>query len=163
MRTSGCWIGALSIAGLLLARGPALAAENLRLAPGLSFSDDSSDRFPIEGDRLDEATTGRGRVAVAFFGAAHCWNTNREAERIVALYSRLRDSVDFIVVNVTHPSPAQHRILEAHYRGTIPTIVVFAPDGTVTWARSGETAASRGDTGPLEDRIRRATGVAGAR
>lgn len=128
----------------------AYAAEDLRLAPGLSFTDDSSASFPIEGTRLDEAEVGHGRATVVFFGAAQCWNTNREAERLVELYPRFRDSVRFVVVDVSHPSDAQRALLATHYRGYIPTLVVLAPDGKVLYARAGETATRRADTAPLE-------------
>src|SRR6058998_2408731 len=93
----------------------ALAAENLTLAPGLSFTDDSSDSFPIRGDHLGDAEFGKGRAAVAFFGASNCWNTNREAERLVALYPMFRDRVSFIIVDVNHPSNAQRPLLKAYY------------------------------------------------
>jgi hypothetical protein len=135
----------------------ALAAENLSLAPDLSFTDDSSNSFPIQGDSLGDAEFGKGRAAVVFFGASHCWNTNREAERLVALYPKFRDRVSFIVVDVNHPSEAQRPLLKAHYQGYIPTLVVFAPDGTVLYARSGETADARGDSSALDALLSRAT------
>ena len=141
---------------MLSLTGSSLAAENLELAPGLSFTDDSSNSFPIQGDHLGDAEFGRDRAAVAFFGASHCWNTNREAERLVALYPKYRDRVSFIIVDVNHPSEAQRPLLKAHYKGSIPTLVVFAPDGTVLYARSGETADTRGDTRALEALISRA-------
>jgi len=134
----------------------ALAAENLTLAPGLRFTDDSSNSFPIQGDHLGDAEFGTGRPALAFLGASNCWNTNREAERLVALYPKFRDRVSFIIVDVNHPSEAQRPLLKAHYKGSIPTLVVFAPDGTVLYARSGETADKRGDTSALDALISRA-------
>jgi hypothetical protein len=134
----------------------ALAAENLTLAPDLSFTDDSSSNFPIQGDSLGAAELGKGRPAVVFFGASHCWNTNREAERLVALYPKFRDRVSFTIVDVNHPSEAQRPLLSAYYKGYIPTLIVFAPDGTVLYARSGETAAKRGDAGALEALLSRA-------
>ncbi len=82
----------------------ALAADNLTLAPGLSFTDDSSDDFPIRGDHLTAAEVVEGRAAVVFFGASNCWNTTREAERLVTLYPKFRDRVSFIIVDVNHPS-----------------------------------------------------------
>ena len=135
------------------------AAENLTLAPGLSFTDDSSDDFPIRADDLGAATTGGGRVTIAFFGAAHCWNTNREAERLVTLYPKFRDRVRFVVVDVGHPSEPQRALMQRHYRGYIPTIVVFAADGSVRHSGSGETAARRGDTGELERLLAEAMGA----
>src|SRR5438132_3985369 len=134
---------------LLTLTGSALAADHLTLAPGLSFTDDSSDNFPIRGDHLADAEVVEGRAAVVFFGASNCWNTNREAERLVALYPKFRDRVSFIIVDVNHPSEAQRPLLKA-YKGYIPTLVVFPRNGMVLYARSGETADKRGDAGALE-------------
>ncbi len=86
----------------------------------------------------------KGRRSVAFFGASNCWNTNHEAERLVALHPKFRDRASFIIVDVNHPSKAERPLLKAHYRGSIPALVVFAPDGGVLYARSGETADERG-------------------
>jgi hypothetical protein len=155
MRTLLC---ALAAASAVLTARAAPAAENLTLAPGLSFVDDSSDRFPIQGERLDDAEVGGGRPAIVFFGAAHCWNTNREAERLVALYPRFRDRVRFVIVDVNHPSDAQRPLLAAHYHGTIPTLVVFGAGGGVLYARAGETATARGDTAALQALLRHAAG-----
>jgi hypothetical protein len=146
-------VATLVLAVVLGAHAHADAAENLRLAPGLSFTDDSSARFPIEGDALGDATVGAGRATIAFFGAAHCWNTNREAERVVALYAKLRERARFVVVDVEHPSEAQRALLTRYYQGAIPTVVVFAPDGTVLYARAGETARTRGDSARLEQLV----------
>src|SRR5712691_13276983 len=155
VRKKALW-AATAVAWMLSLTGSSLAAENLELAPGLSFTDDSSNSFPIQGDHLGDAELGKGRAAVAFFGASHCWNTAREAERLVTLYPKYRDRVSFIIVDVNHPSEAQRRLLKAHYKGYIPTLVVFTPDGTVLYARSGETAERRGDTGALDELISRA-------
>lgn len=134
----------------ILVADPCRAAENLKLAPGLSFVDDSSSAFPIEADHLGDADVGQGRGSIVFFGAAHCWNTNREAERLVALYPRFRDRVRFTVVDVNRPSEAQRPLLEKYYRGSIPTLVVFTADGKVLYSEAGETASQRGDTRALE-------------
>lgn len=128
----------------------AYGADDLHLAPGLSFSDDSSASFPIAGEHLDDAVVGDGRATIAFFGTAHCWNTNREAERLVALYPKYRDRVRFVVVDVEHPSDDQRALIAQHYRGAIPTVVVLAPDGKVLYSRAGETAGTRGDTTKLD-------------
>jgi len=141
---------------LLIAAARAPAADNLTLAPDLSFTDDSSGAFPIRGDHLADTPVVRGRATVVFFGASHCWNTAREAERLVALYPKFRDRVSFVVVDVNHPSEAQQALMDAHYKGFIPTVVVLAPDGTVVYARAGETAAQRGDAAALDALISKA-------
>jgi len=66
------------------------------------------------------------------------------------VYAKLRDRARFVVVDVEHPSDAQRALLAQHYQGAIPTVVVFAPDGTVLYARAGETARTRGDSARLE-------------
>jgi hypothetical protein len=149
---------ALIVLSALFHTQAALAADNLRLAPGLSFTDDSSSTFPIEGDHLEDGVVTRGRAAIAFFGASHCWNTNREAERLVALYPRFRERISFVIVDVNHPSHAQRPLLAAHYHSAIPTLVVFAPSGAVLYERAGETASARGDTRALETLLNRAIG-----
>jgi hypothetical protein len=138
----------------LTAASAAHGAEHLSLAPGLSFTDDSSDRFPIRGDHLDDGAAQPGHATVMFFGAAHCWNTNREAERLVALYPKYQDRVRFIIVDVNRPSPSQRALLQTYYRGSIPTLVVVARDGALLYAEAGETARTRGDTRALDSLIR---------
>ena len=147
---------AFTLATVGLANHRAGAAENLRLAPELSFTDDSSSRFPIEGDRLGDGEIGNGRVTLVFFGAAHCWNTNREAERVVSLYPKFRDRVRFVIVDVNRPSNAQRALLGKHYEGYIPTLALFASDGKLLFARPGETARKRGDTSALDARLTQA-------
>jgi len=148
--------GAAGVVWLLTLAVSALAADNLTLAPGLSFTDDSSDNFPVRGDHLADAEVVEGRAAVVFFGASNCWNTAREAERLVTLYPKFRDRVSFIVVDVNHPSEAQRPLLKAHYKGYIPTLVVLSRSGRVLYARSGETADKRGDTSALEALVSKA-------
>lgn len=62
--------------------------QALTLAPNLSFVDDSSDNFPIRGENLEEGKIALDRPTAIFFGTALCWNTNREAERFVAVSAR---------------------------------------------------------------------------
>jgi hypothetical protein len=137
---------------------PAVAADDLHLAPGLSFTDDSSDSFPIRGEHLEEAASRPERATVMFFGASHCWNTNREAERLVALYPKYRGRVSFIVVDVNHPSASQRALHNTYSRGSIPTLVILARDGALLYAQPGETARTRGDTRALDSLMTRAVG-----
>ena len=155
MRTVLLAVALVALSGLTAASA-AHGAEHLSLAPGLSFTDDSSDRFPIRGDHLDDAAAQPGHATVMFFGAAHCWNTNREAERLVALYPKYQDRVRFIIVDVNRPSPSQRALLQTYYRASIPTLVVVARDGALLYAEAGETARTRGDTRALDSLISRA-------
>jgi hypothetical protein len=128
---------------LVLIKGvPAQAATDLTLASNLSFVDDSSPNFPITAKHLDDATIARDRPTVIFFGTAHCWNTAREAERLVTLYPLYRDQVHFVVVDPSHASPTQQRLANKYYPGYIPTFAIFDKSGRLVYDRAGETSAN---------------------
>src|SRR5262245_39879097 len=99
--------------------GPGGARE-LKLAPDLSFTDDSSPNFPIRGDDLGDGRIASDRPTAIFFGTAHCWNTAREAERFVALYRAHAADTRFLVVDLDRPSPDQKKLVARFYRGFIP-------------------------------------------
>jgi hypothetical protein len=146
-------------APLRASAGPG-GARQLSLAPDLSFTDDSSANFPIRGLNLDSGAIATDRPTVIFFGTSHCWNTNREAERLVALYRAHRDEARFLVVDLDHVSSSQRSLLERFYRGAIPTLAFLDRAGRTVYDEAGETAASRGDFRRLEELLRRA--LAGA-
>jgi hypothetical protein len=126
------------------------AADGLKLAPNLSFTDDSSSNFPIMGTHGDDGAVSSDRPTVIFFGTSHCWNTNREAERLVALYPQYHGNFHFVIVDLNHVSPDQQKLVTAYYRGAIPTIAVVDSKGNVVYDRAGETAATRGDASNLQ-------------
>src|SRR5208282_837481 len=123
---------------------------DLKLAPDLSFSDDSSDNFPIEGKNLSDGSIANDQATVIFFGTANCWNTAREAERLVRLYPQYKDKIRFVVVDLRSPSRAQRPLIVRYYHGYIPTIAVIDSAGNVLYDRAGETASERGDTSNLQ-------------
>ena len=133
----------------LLLVANAWAASNLQLAPNLSFTDDSSPNFPITGSAMDSGEAA-GKATVIFFGTSNCWNTAREAERLVKLYPQYKDRMDFVIVDLNHVAPDQKALVARYYRGYIPTIAVVDAKGNVIYDRAGETARSRGDTGNLQ-------------
>src|SRR5271154_3964546 len=126
------------------------AASDLKLAPGLSFDDDSSPNFPIQGLNLSEGSITPGAATVIFFGTSNCWNTAREAERMVKLYPRFRDRIHFVIVDLNHVEPAQQPLVAAYYRGYIPTITAIDSHGMVLYDQAGETSSTRGDTANLQ-------------
>jgi len=128
----------------------AAAASNLKLAPKLSFDDDSSPNFPIQGRDLFEGSIASGEATVIFFGTSNCWNTAREAERLVRLYPQFRDRIQFVIVDLRHVPPEQEALVSRYYHGYIPTITAIDSRGTVIYDRAGETAATRGDTSNLQ-------------
>ncbi len=131
-------------------------ARNLTLAPKLSFTDDSSSNFPIRGENLADGRIASDRPTAIFFGTAHCWNTNREAERFVRLYEKKKDAARFLVVDLDHPSPEQKPLVAKLYSGYIPTLAFLDRDGNVVYDRSGETARDRGDASGLEELLKKA-------
>src|SRR5260370_33296327 len=142
---------AMLIFGVVLATEvPGPPATDLKLAPGLSFSDDSSPNFPIEGKNLSDGAIASDHATVIFFGTANCWNTAREAERLVQLYPQYKDKIHFVVVDLRNPSRAQQALIDRYYRGYIPTIAVIDSTGKVLYDRAGETASERGDTTNLQ-------------
>lgn len=142
--------------------GPALwiagpgpgGAANLTLAPDLSFTDDSSSNFPIRGESLGDGRIASDRPTVVFFGTAHCWNTNREAERFVRLYAKHREEARFLVVDLDHPSAQQKPLVARFFDGFIPTVAFLDRRGVVVYDRSGETAKERGDITRLEELLK---------
>ena len=143
--TSLALFGAL----LLLSVTGAQAAANLQLAPGLSFNDDSSGSFPIVGSDLAAGPV-EGKATVIFFGTSNCWNTAREAERLVKLYPQYRNQIEFVVVDLNRVSPEQQGLVSRYYRGAIPTVAVLDSKGNLIYDRAGESAWSRGDTSNLQ-------------
>lgn len=84
-----------------------VAASDLKLAPNLSFDDDSSPNFPIRGQQLADAHVTPGEATVIFFGTSNCWNTAREAERLVKLYPQYRNHLNFVIVDLNRVAPAR--------------------------------------------------------
>lgn len=131
-------------------------ATVLTLAPGLSFTDDSSSNFPIRGQNAADGRIGSDRPTAIFFGTSHCWNTNREAERFVAFYAAKRDKARFLVVDLEHPSAEQRALVSRFYRGYIPTLAFLDRSGRVVYNEAGETASRRGDITKLEEILAKA-------
>ena len=157
------------VAGILWAaeRGPGTlavapagpgGASGLTLAPGLSFTDDSSSNFPIRGEDLKDGKIASDRPTAIFFGTSHCWNTNREAERFVALYAREKEAIRFVVVDLDRPSTDQKSLMSRFYKGYIPTLAFLDRSGVVVYNQSGETARQREDLSRLEEILRKAKG-----
>jgi hypothetical protein len=150
LATSVSIVVSLIFAIALAAELPGSPATDLKLAPDLSFSDDSSANFPIEGKNLADGSIANDHATVIFFGTANCWNTAREAERLVQVYPQYKDKIRFVVVDLRNPSLAQQSLISRYYRGYIPTIAVIDRDGKVLYDRAGETASERGDTSGLQ-------------
>src|ERR1700730_8988590 len=134
----------------MLCEPSARAGSDLKLAPKLSFDDDSSPNFPIQGQNLSRGSIASGEATVIFFGTSNCWNTAREAERLVKLYQQFRNRIRFVMVDLNHVGPEQEALVSRYYHGYIPTITAIDSKGNLIYDRAGETASTRGDTSNLE-------------
>jgi hypothetical protein len=143
-------VGCLIFAFALATEVPGPPATDLKLAPDLSFSDDSSPNFPIAGKNLSDGSIAGDHATVIFFGTANCWNTAREAERLVQLYPKYKDKIRFVIVDLRNPSLDQRPLIAKYYDGYIPTIAVIDSSGKVLYDRAGETASQRGDASNLQ-------------
>ncbi|MDQ2970793.1 MAG: thioredoxin family protein [Acidobacteriota bacterium] len=132
----------------------------MTLAPNLSFTDDSSSNFPIRGEGLDGGRIASDRPTAIFFGTSHCWNTNREAERFVALYEKKKEAARFLIVDLERPSAEQRALVSRFYRGYIPTLAFLDRSGKVVYNDAGETANRRGDFSRLEEILGKAGAAA---
>ena len=148
--TSFVWALAFVAQTTMVCVPGARAASDLKLAPGLSFDDDSSPNFPIQGLNLSEGSIAHGQATMIFFGTSNCWNTAREAERLVKLYPQFRDRIRLVIVDLRNVAPEQETLVTHYYRGYIPTITAIDSQGKVIYDRAGETASTRGDTSNLQ-------------
>lgn len=119
---------------------PALAAEDLKLRPGISFTQDLDTGFPIVATKMDDVKIEVGVPAIIFFGASGDLNTNRQAKRLVDLYERVdQGTVKFIVIDVDHAtSDDAKKLIKSYYRGYIPFEVILDKNGKVEWSQIGE-------------------------
>jgi hypothetical protein len=119
---------------------PAKAAENLRLAEGISFYQDIDTGFPIVAEKMEDVTPAADGPTFIFFGAPGDLNTNRQARRVVELYRRYRTSgVKFVVIDVDNPSgEGARQLIREHYRGYIPFEIILDKGGQKIWSKTGE-------------------------
>lgn len=135
----------LTLAAVLMIMTPSAvtAAENLRLAPGVSYTSDVGTVFPLVGDRMTDYTIESGRPALIFFGATGDLNTNRQAKRLVALYAKRRDNTKYIVVNVDSQDEAARELVRKYYPGYVPAQLLLDKDGHTIWTQVGEISRKR--------------------
>ena len=68
-----------------------------------------------------------------------CFNSKRQARRTVALSARYGDRVNFIIIDLNKPqSPAQLKLVQRYYEGSIPDLIVLDADGKPVYNHAGE-------------------------
>ena len=120
---TGIRIGILAVCVGFLAT--ALPAQELKLNPHLDYNSDSVDGPLITGnDTRTGAVAGKPNY-VMIYGEG-CYNSKRQARRTVALSERYGDKVNFVIIDLNKPqSPAQLKLVQAYYEGSIPDLIVL--------------------------------------
>jgi hypothetical protein len=133
MRVFVLFAGALVLVAALLAQG-----QQLKLNPHLDYNSDSVDGPLITGNDTETGVIAGKPNYVMIYGEG-CFNSKRQARRTVALSQRYGDKVNFIIIDLDKPqSPAQLKLVERYYEGSIPDLVVQDDSGKAVYNQAGE-------------------------
>ncbi len=142
-------VASVAVMALASSGGKILAAEDLKLRAGISFTQDIDSGFPIVATNIDDAQLDPGIPTLIFFGAACDLNTNRQAKRLVDIYHKIpKGEVKFIVIDVDHPGNDDARkLIKTYYNppgktGYIPFEVILDKNGKAVWSQIGEVEIS---------------------
>lgn len=125
--------GALVFVAALLAQNP-----QLHLNPHLDYNSDSADGPLITGNDTRIGLIAGKPNYVMIYGEG-CFNSKRQARRTVALSERYGDKVNFVIVDLDKPqSPAQLKLVQTYYGGSIPHLVVLDSNGKPVYNQAGE-------------------------
>ena len=114
------------------------AADNLKLNPHLDYSSDSIDGPLITGDDLQGGVQPDKPNYVIIYGEG-CYNSKHQARRTVSLYEKYKGRVNFVVVDLDKPkSPAQQKLVDTYYGGSIPDLIVLDGQGKPLYNQAGE-------------------------
>jgi hypothetical protein len=125
--------GALVLVAALLAQG-----QQLKLNPHLDYNSDSVDGPLITGNDTETGVIAGQPNYVMIYGEG-CFNSKRQARRTAALSQRYGDKVNFIIIDLDKPqSPAQLKLVQRYYEGSIPDLVVLDGSGKAVYNKAGE-------------------------
>jgi hypothetical protein len=127
------------LAGWLLVLAAALPAQGqLKLNPRLDYNSDSVDGPLITGNDMQAGVVAGKPNYVMIYGEG-CFNSKRQARRTVALSRRYQNKVNFIIIDLDKPqSPAQLKLVQSYYQGSIPDLVVLDGSGKPVYNQAGE-------------------------
>ena len=126
--------------GLLLLLGTQMlfGIENLKLNSKLDYQSDSLDGPLITGDDPQSGFVPGKTNYVIMYGEG-CFNSKRQARRTVELYSKYRNQVHFVVVDLdVKRSPEQQQLVKQYYQGSIPHVLVLDGTGKQLYNAAGE-------------------------
>ena len=127
------------LAGWALVFAAALLAQGqLKLNPHLDYSSDSVDGPLITGNDTQTGVVAGKPNYVMIYGEG-CYNSKRQARRTVALSERYGDKVNFVIIDLDKPqSPAQLKLVQRYYEGSIPDLIVLDGNGKAVYNQAGE-------------------------
>jgi hypothetical protein len=112
--------------------------QQLKLNPRLDYNSDSVDGPLITGNDIETGVVA-GKPNYVMIYAEGCFNSKRQARRTVALSARYGDRVNFVIVDLDKPqSPAQLKLVQRYYEGSIPDLIVLDGNGKAVYNQAGE-------------------------
>jgi hypothetical protein len=130
---------ALLMTWVIVFAAAALAQDQqLKLNPHLDYNSDSVDGPLISGNDTETGVVAGKPNYVMIYGEG-CFNSKRQARRTVALSARYGDRVNFVIVDLDKPqSPAQLKLVQRYYEGSIPDLIVLDGNGKAVYNQAGE-------------------------
>jgi thiol-disulfide isomerase/thioredoxin len=126
------------LACMLVFAAALLAQGQLKLNPHLDYSSDSVDGPLITGNDTETGVVAGKPNYVMIYGEG-CFNSKRQARRTVALSERYGDRVNFVIIDLDKPqSPAQLKLVQTYYGGSIPDLVLLDGNGKPVYNQAGE-------------------------
>jgi hypothetical protein len=130
---------ALLMTWIIVFAAAALAQDQqLKLNPHLDYNSDSVDGPLITGNDTETGVVAGKPNYVMIYGEG-CFNSKRQARRTVALSARYGDTVNFVIIDLDKPqSPAQLKLVQRYYEGSIPDLIVLDGNGKAVYNQAGE-------------------------
>jgi thiol-disulfide isomerase/thioredoxin len=134
----GIRIGLVLICALVSTSALLGQAQQLRLNPHLDYNSDRVDGPLITGNDTQMGVV-EGKPNYVMIYSEGCFNSKRQARRTVALSERYKDKVNFIIIDLDKPqSPAQLKLVQRYYEGSIPDLILLDDDGKAVYNQAGE-------------------------
>ena len=112
--------------------------QQLKLNPHLDYNSDSVDGPLITGNDTETGAVAGKPNYVMIYGEG-CFNSKRQARRTVALSERYGGRVNFVIIDLDKPqTPAQLKLVQTYYGGSIPDLVVLDGKGKPVYNQAGE-------------------------
>jgi thiol-disulfide isomerase/thioredoxin len=135
---AGIRITVLLAAAFVFATALLAQGQQLALNPHLDYNSDSVDGPLITGNDTETGVVAGKPNYVMIYGEG-CFNSKRQARRTVALSERYGDKVNFVIIDLDKPqSPAQLKLVQSYYQGSIPDLVVLDGYGKPVYNQAGE-------------------------